>query len=102
MRTKCKLTIVVREMTLEEEAEIAKLRVNNFKKLTKLCKRRLVPHKFIRNFTKGVRNRFSTEINLNKVFLSLLVPAELGNLPRSPSSEGSSLRRRQPPSLSYT
>lgn len=38
--------MVIREITPEEEAEIARLRVNNFRKLTKREKR-LVPHKLI-------------------------------------------------------
>lgn len=42
----CRLTVVVREITPEEEAKIAKLRVLNFVKLTKR-ERRLVPHKLI-------------------------------------------------------
>lgn len=46
VRPECRLTIVVREITAEEEAEIAKLRVSNFKKLTKR-ESRLVPHKLI-------------------------------------------------------
>jgi hypothetical protein len=46
MRPECRLTVVVREMTAEEEAEIARLRVHNFRKLTKR-ERRLVPHKLI-------------------------------------------------------
>uniref|UniRef100_A0A7C8YP32 Large ribosomal subunit protein uL22c n=1 Tax=Opuntia streptacantha TaxID=393608 RepID=A0A7C8YP32_OPUST len=46
MRPECRLTVVVRELTDEEEAEVAKLRVSNFKKLTKREKR-LVPHKLI-------------------------------------------------------
>ncbi|CAI9783361.1 unnamed protein product [Fraxinus pennsylvanica] len=46
MRPECRLTVVVREITPEEEAEIARLRVNNFRKLTKREKR-LVPHKLI-------------------------------------------------------
>ncbi|KAK9727074.1 hypothetical protein RND81_05G256500 [Saponaria officinalis] len=46
MKPECRLTVVVRESTPEEEAEIAKLRVSNFKKLTKR-ERRLVPHKLI-------------------------------------------------------
>lgn len=45
-RPRCRLTVVVREITPEEEAEIAKLRVSNFRKLTKREKR-LVPHKLI-------------------------------------------------------
>lgn len=46
MRPECRLTVVVRELTSEEEAEVAKLRVSNFKKLTKR-ESRLVPHKLI-------------------------------------------------------
>ncbi|KAH0760961.1 hypothetical protein KY290_017034 [Solanum tuberosum] len=46
VRPECRLTVVLREITPAEEAEIAKLRVRNFKKLTKREKR-LVPHKLI-------------------------------------------------------
>lgn len=46
VRPECRLTVVVREITAEEEAEIAKLKVSNFRKLTKREKR-LVPHKLI-------------------------------------------------------
>ncbi|KAL2330379.1 hypothetical protein Fmac_017960 [Flemingia macrophylla] len=46
VRPECRLTIVVREITPEEEAEIARLRVHNFKRLTKRQKR-LVPHQLI-------------------------------------------------------
>ena len=46
MIPECRLTVVVREITPEEEAEIARLRVSNFLKLTKR-ERRLVPHKLI-------------------------------------------------------
>ncbi|XP_049395808.1 uncharacterized protein LOC125859988 isoform X2 [Solanum stenotomum] len=46
VRPECRLTVVLREITPAEEAEIAKLRVSNFKKLTKREKR-LVPHKLI-------------------------------------------------------
>ncbi|GAB4859885.1 hypothetical protein Ancab_011366 [Ancistrocladus abbreviatus] len=46
VRPECRLTVVVREMTPEEEAEIARLRVSNFRKLTKR-ESRLVPHKLI-------------------------------------------------------
>ncbi|XP_027351918.1 uncharacterized protein LOC113862861 [Abrus precatorius] len=46
VRAECRLTIVVREITPEEEADIARLRVHNFKKLTKR-ERRLVPHQLI-------------------------------------------------------
>ncbi|KAK9921496.1 hypothetical protein M0R45_030005 [Rubus argutus] len=46
MRPECRLTVVVREITPDEEAEIAKLKVKNFVKLTKR-ERRLVPHRLI-------------------------------------------------------
>ncbi|CAA0822560.1 Ribosomal protein L22p/L17e family protein [Striga hermonthica] len=46
VRPECRLTVVLREITPEEEAEIAKLKVRNFRKLTKREKR-LVPHKLI-------------------------------------------------------
>ncbi|XP_059668638.1 large ribosomal subunit protein uL22c-like [Cornus florida] len=46
VRPECRLTVVVREMTPEEEAQIARLRVHNFRKLTKR-ERQLVPHKLI-------------------------------------------------------
>ncbi|KAL5545675.1 hypothetical protein UlMin_005362 [Ulmus minor] len=46
VRPECRLTVVVRETTPEEEAEIARLKVHNFRKLTKR-ERRLVPHQLI-------------------------------------------------------
>ncbi|KAG8648745.1 hypothetical protein MANES_08G035900v8 [Manihot esculenta] len=46
VRPECRLTVVVRETTPEEEAKIARLRVHNFRKLSKR-ERRLVPHKLI-------------------------------------------------------
>ncbi|GMH07353.1 hypothetical protein Nepgr_009193 [Nepenthes gracilis] len=46
VRPECRLTVLVREITPEEEAEIARLRVSNFRKLTKR-ETRLVPHKLI-------------------------------------------------------
>lgn len=46
VRPECRLTVVLREITPEEEAEIARLKVNNFTKLTRR-ERRLVPHKLI-------------------------------------------------------
>ncbi|XP_071735994.1 uncharacterized protein [Rutidosis leptorrhynchoides] len=46
VRAECRLTVVLREITPEEEAEIARLKVHNFKKLTK-HERRLVPHTLI-------------------------------------------------------
>ncbi|GMH18688.1 hypothetical protein Nepgr_020529 [Nepenthes gracilis] len=46
VRPECRLTVLVREITPEEEAEVARLRVSNFRKLTKR-ETRLVPHKLI-------------------------------------------------------
>lgn len=46
VRPECRLTIVVRELTAEEEAQIARLRVHKFRKLTKR-EQRLVPHQLI-------------------------------------------------------
>jgi len=46
VRPQCRLTVIVRELTPEEEAEIAKLRVRKFKKLSKR-ESRLVPHKLV-------------------------------------------------------
>lgn len=46
VRPHCRLTVVVRELTPEEEAKIARLRVSNFKKLSKR-ERQLVPHQLI-------------------------------------------------------
>ncbi|KAK9085728.1 hypothetical protein Sjap_026139 [Stephania japonica] len=46
VRPECRLTVVVRETTPEEEAEIARIKVSKFKKLTR-SERRLVPHKLI-------------------------------------------------------
>jgi large subunit ribosomal protein L22 len=45
-RPRCRLTVVVREATAEEEAKIAKLRVMNYKKLTREEKQ-LMPHRLI-------------------------------------------------------
>lgn len=56
VRPECRLTVVLREMTPEEEAVVARLRVKNFRKLTKR-ERRLVPHKLIE--TTPVWNRKS-------------------------------------------
>ncbi|KAJ4716848.1 50S ribosomal protein L22, chloroplastic-like [Melia azedarach] len=60
IRPECRLTVVVREMTAEEEAEIARLRVHNFRKLTKR-EHRLVPHKLIE--TTPVWNRKAKNSN---------------------------------------
>ncbi|EPS74357.1 hypothetical protein M569_00399, partial [Genlisea aurea] len=46
VRPECRLTVVVREITPDEEAKIAQLKVHNFRKLSKK-ERRLVPHKLI-------------------------------------------------------
>ncbi|KAL1221914.1 Large ribosomal subunit protein uL22c [Cardamine amara subsp. amara] len=59
-RPECRLTVIVREMTPEEEAEIARLKVHNFKKLSKR-ERRLVPHKLIE--TTPIWNRKGTKAN---------------------------------------
>ncbi|KAL8505230.1 hypothetical protein ACS0TY_016450 [Phlomoides rotata] len=45
-KPECRLTVVLREITPEEEAKIAKLKVHNYRKLSKREKR-LVPHKLI-------------------------------------------------------
>ncbi|PNX69460.1 50S ribosomal protein chloroplastic-like, partial [Trifolium pratense] len=45
-KPECRLTVVVREITPEEEAEIARLKVHNFKKRTKR-ESQLVPHQLI-------------------------------------------------------
>ncbi|CAG7896097.1 unnamed protein product [Brassica rapa] len=58
IRPECRLTVIVREITPEEEAEIAKLKVHNFKKLSKR-ERRLVPHKLIE--TTPIWNRRGTK-----------------------------------------
>ncbi|KAG6522705.1 50S ribosomal protein L22-like [Zingiber officinale] len=55
-RPQCRLTVVVRETTPEEETKIAKLRVSNFKKLTKR-ERQLMPHKLIETTPKWTRRR---------------------------------------------
>lgn len=54
MRPKCRLTVVVRETTAEEEAKIARLKVSNYKKLSKQ-ERRLVPHQLIETTPKWSR-----------------------------------------------
>lgn len=46
VRPQCRLTVIVRELTPEEEAEIAKLRVRKFRKLSRR-EHRLVPHKLV-------------------------------------------------------
>ena len=60
IRPECRLTVIVRETTPEEEAEIAKLKVHNFRKLTKR-ERRLNPHKLIE--TTPIWNRRGTKAN---------------------------------------
>jgi len=57
---RCRLTVIVRETTAEEEAEIARLKVHNFKKLNKR-QRQLVPHKLIE--TSPIWNRRGTKGN---------------------------------------
>lgn len=46
VRPQCRLTVIVRELKPREEAEIAKLRVRKFRKLSKR-EHRLVPHKLV-------------------------------------------------------
>ncbi|KAF0899640.1 hypothetical protein E2562_020828 [Oryza meyeriana var. granulata] len=56
VRPRCRLTIVVREATAEEEAKIAKLRVSNYKKLTRKEKQ-LMPHWLIEVSPRWARKR---------------------------------------------
>nr|CAD1834525.1 unnamed protein product [Ananas comosus var. bracteatus] len=56
VRPKCRLTVVVRETTPEEEAKIAKLRVSNYKKLTRK-ERQLMPHQLIETTPRWSRKR---------------------------------------------
>ncbi|XP_051114396.1 50S ribosomal protein L22, chloroplastic-like [Andrographis paniculata] len=58
VRPECRLTVVLREITPEEEAEIAKLKVHNFRKLTKR-ETRLVPHQLIETTPVWNRSRKS-------------------------------------------
>ncbi|VVB17710.1 unnamed protein product [Arabis nemorensis] len=69
IRPECRLTVIVRETTPEEEAEIARLKVHNFKKLTKR-QSRLVPHRLIE--TTPIWNRKGTKANYRS---SELVPS---------------------------
>ncbi|KAH1199687.1 50S ribosomal protein L22 [Glycine max] len=64
VRPECRLTVVVREITAEEEAEIARLRVHNFKRLTKRQKR-LVPHQLIESNPIWGRKNKSSGQNLS-------------------------------------
>lgn len=59
VRPHCRLTVVVREITPEEEAKIAKLRVSNFKKLS-MRERQLVPHQLIETTPRWGRKRKET------------------------------------------
>ncbi|KAJ4872778.1 Ribosomal protein L22p/L17e family protein [Raphanus sativus] len=61
IRPECRLTVVVRETTPEEEAEIAKLKVHNCKKKLSKRERRLVPFKLIE--TTSIWNRRGTKAN---------------------------------------
>ncbi|KAG2590114.1 hypothetical protein PVAP13_5NG288834 [Panicum virgatum] len=56
VRPRCRLTVVVREATAEEEAKIAKLRVSNYKKLTRK-ERQLMPHRLIEISPRWARKR---------------------------------------------
>ncbi|KAF3782643.1 50S ribosomal protein L22 [Nymphaea thermarum] len=60
VRPECRLTVVVREISPEEEAEIARLRVSKFRKLTKR-ERQLVPHKLIETTPRWHRKRKGDE-----------------------------------------
>ncbi|XP_077227201.1 uncharacterized protein LOC143860440 [Tasmannia lanceolata] len=60
VRPECRLTVVVREITDDEEAEIARLRVSKFRKLTKR-ERRLVPHQLIETTPRWGRKRNVSE-----------------------------------------
>ncbi|KAF3511227.1 hypothetical protein F2Q69_00005157 [Brassica cretica] len=72
IRPECRLTVIVRETTPEEEAEIARLKVHNFKKLTKR-ERRLNPHKLIE--TTPIWNRRGTKANhRSSELVSVFVP----------------------------
>lgn len=62
VRPECRLTVVVRELTAEEEAEVARLRVAKFRKLTKREKR-LVPHKLIETTPHWGRKREQEEVS---------------------------------------
>ncbi|CAH9127593.1 unnamed protein product [Cuscuta epithymum] len=67
-RPRCRLTVVVREITPNEEAEIAKLKVSNFRKLTKR-EQRLVPHKLIEtNPVWGRKTKSNTHRSVTAVF----------------------------------
>lgn len=59
VRPRCRLTVVVRETTPEEEAQIARLRVSNYKKLTRKEKQ-LVPHQLIETTPRWGRKRKET------------------------------------------
>ncbi|XP_027188982.1 uncharacterized protein [Cicer arietinum] len=63
-RAECRLTIVLREITPEEEADIARLKVHNFKKLTKR-ESRLVPHQLIETNPVWGRKNKSNSQNLD-------------------------------------
>ncbi|CAD6226188.1 unnamed protein product [Miscanthus lutarioriparius] len=56
VRPRCRLTVVVREATAEEEAKIARLRVSNYKKLTRK-ERQLMPHRLIEVSPRWARKR---------------------------------------------
>lgn len=66
-RPESRLTVVVREITPEEEADIARLKVHNFKKLTKR-ESRLVPHQLIEtNPVWGRKNKSSRQDSIAAV-----------------------------------
>ncbi|XP_077251940.1 uncharacterized protein LOC143891192 [Tasmannia lanceolata] len=60
VRPECRLTVLVREITADEEAKIARLRVGKFRKLTKR-ERQLVPHQLIETTPIWSRKRNPSE-----------------------------------------
>ncbi|KAM1184600.1 hypothetical protein TB2_013689 [Malus domestica] len=66
VRPECRLTVVVREITPDEEAEIAKLKVKNFIKMTKR-ERKLVPHQLIETTPIWGRKGRSRDLERNGV-----------------------------------
>ncbi|XP_050887002.1 uncharacterized protein LOC127092214 [Lathyrus oleraceus] len=72
-RPESRLTVVVREITPEEEEDIARLKVHNFKKLTKR-ESRLVPHQLIETTPVwGRKNKSSRQDSIVAVARSLFI-----------------------------
>jgi len=66
-RPHCRLTVILREITEEEEAKIAKIRVMNYKKLTRKEKQ-LVPHQLIETtptWSRRTKETFVRTLNSN-------------------------------------